>query len=103
MAENVVELPEHFIGLTDRGRLESFGDYLIANGRAKHWYWHREHGVGVAFEIVYGTGDYDRVFSIKRDREKDAFYVTNVAGQKIDEGTLAYLMTVVNELADASA
>lgn len=103
MAEKVVELPKHFIGLKDRGRLESFGAYLIASGRVSNWYWHRERGVDVAFEIVYRDFGYDRVFSIKRNCEKDAFYVTNAAGRMLDEGTLGYLMTVINELADGSA
>lgn len=96
---NVVELPENFIGVEDAEKLESFGAHLISHGRATRWHWNREHGIDVAFEILRGGGDEELAFAIRRDREKDEFYVTDAAGRLVEAGTLDHVMAVVDGIA----
>lgn len=99
---NVVELPENFIGVEDAERLESFGAHLIAHGRATRWHWNREHGIDVAFEIFRGGPHEELMFAIRRDRDKDAFYVTDSSGRVVEEGSLDHVMAVVDSAARAA-
>lgn len=100
--DNIVELPENFIGVEDAEKLESFGAHLISHGRATRWHWNREKGIDVAFEIFRGGADEELMFSIKRNRDKDAFYVTQASGELVDEGTLDHVMAVVDAMARAA-
>ncbi len=96
---NVVELPENFIGVEDSEKLESFGAHLISHGRATRWHWNRESGIDVAFDIFRGGPHEELMFSIKRDRGKDAFYITDASGKVVDEGPLDHVMAVVDTIA----
>lgn len=100
--ENIVELPENFIGVEDAEKLESFGGHLIAHGRATRWRWSRRNGIDVAFEIFHGGPHEHLMFAIKRDRDKDAFYVADASGQVLDEGPLDHIMAVVDTIARAA-
>lgn len=101
MPENIVELPRGFIGKQDEAKLESFGGYLIAHGLATRWHWRREEGIDVAF-VLFGVGG-DFLCSIRRDQERDVFYVAGADGRRKEEGTLEGIMALVERLAIEAA
>lgn len=101
MSGKIVELPDGFIGKDDEARLESFGGHLIGRGRATRWHWNRERGVDIAFELFRGGADEAFLLAIKRDRVKDVFYILDAAGERLEEGKLDHVMTVVDSLTRA--
>lgn len=101
MSENVLVLPNGFIGKEDEAKLESFGAYLVKHGAAARWRWERERGIDVAFKISAADGRF--LCLIKRDQEHDVFYVTSSADQRIEEGKLEHVMAVVEQLAKLSS
>ncbi len=99
--ENIVELPENFIGVEDAERLESFGAHLISHGCATRWHWNRENGIDVAFEIFRGGPHEELMFSVRRDRDQDVFYVTEPSGAVVEQGALDHVMTAIDAIAKA--
>ncbi len=97
MADEIVRLPENFIGKEDQARLESFGAYLIVHGFATRWHWTRCRGIDVAFELFCGGAHELRLFCIERSRELDAFVLCDGQGRALERGKLDHIMTVVDE------
>jgi hypothetical protein len=99
MPGKIVDLPDDFIGKEDEARLESFGAHLIAHGWATRWHWNRDHGIDLAFELFRGGSDERLMLAIRRDRAKDAFYVCDADGGRVDEGKLEHVMAVADSMA----
>jgi hypothetical protein len=101
MTSKIVKLPDGFIGKEDEAKLESFGAYLLSHGAATRWHWDRERGIDVGFAIFHGGAHEELLFSIRRDRERDLYYVSAADESRLDEGKLEHVMAVVEQLAHA--
>lgn len=99
MTDEVVRLPDNFIGKEDQARLESFGAYLIVHGLATRWHWNRRRGIDVAFELFRGGADEVRIFCIERSRANDVFVLSDGEGRALERGKLDHIMTVVDRAA----
>lgn len=97
VTDEIVRLPDNFIGKDDQARLESFGAYLIVHGLATRWHWTRRRGIDVAFDIFRGGADETRMFSIERSRARDAFLVRDDAGNALERGKLDHIMAFINQ------
>jgi hypothetical protein len=102
MTDNVVELPNDFIGKEDQTRLESFGGHLIARGLATRWHWNKERRFDVAFEIYRGGPAEALLFSIRRDSDNDVFYARDEAANLRVRGKLDHVMAFVDAAAHAA-
>ena len=108
---DIIQIPDNFIGLHDREKLESFGGHSIAHGRATRWHWGQDEEGDSVFEIYRGGAD--ELFSarINRDRKLDAFCAHDERDRLIASGELdhvlaeleLYLMKLHGELPDAPA
>jgi len=108
---DIIPIPENFISLDDRAKLESFGGHSIAHGRATRWHWDKDEQGDGLFEIYRGGADELFTARIHRDRELDAFCVHDEHDQLLASGELDhvlaelefYLMRLHGELPDAPA
>lgn len=98
-SNNVVRLPDDFIGKEDEVKLESFGAHLIARGAATRWQWLRSGGFDVELEILRGGRDEELLARIGRDRSRRVFYAIDAWDQRIAEGPLDRVMAVVDAVA----
>lgn len=96
---NVVRLPNDFIGKEDEIKLESFGGHLIAHGAATRWHWLRARGFDVEFEVLRGGSEEELLVRIGRDRRRRVFYAVDASGQRVAEGLLEHVMAVVDSVA----
>lgn len=97
MSDEIVRLPDNFIGKEDQARLESFGAYLIVHGFASRWHWTRRRGIDVAFEIFRGGSEEKHLFSIERSRAQDAFLVRDDEGRALERGALDHIMAFMDQ------
>jgi hypothetical protein len=108
---DIIQIPDNFIGLDDRQRLESFGGHSIAHGRATRWHWGKDQQGDDVFEIYRGGADEVFTACLSRDRKLDAFCAHDERDQLIASGELDhvlaalehYLMKLHGELPDAPA
>ena len=106
----IINLPANFIGKEDRKKLESFGGHTIAHGRATRWHWGKDTDGSDVFEIYRGGEEHILTVRVSRDRQLDAFYAQDAAGQLLASGKLehvfaeldAYFMGLHGETPDLS-
>lgn len=89
---DIIELPNNFIGIDDKVKLESFGGHTIAHGRATRWHWDKNANNDDQFEIYCGGKHEILAVRIHRDRESDAFCAHNKEDELITSGTLEHIM-----------
>lgn len=89
---DIIHIPENFIGLEDREKLDSFAGHSIARGRATRWHWdHNEQGDDV-FELYRGGADEQLTARVTRSRNEDAFFAHDEHGKLISSGELDHLL-----------
>lgn len=96
---NVVRLPNDFIGKAEEVKLESFGAHLIAHGAATRWHWRRSNGFDVEFEVFRGGSDEELLVRISRDKSRSTFHAVDASGGRVAQGSLEHVMTVVDSIA----
>ena len=89
---SILNLPDNFICKEDRRKLKSFGGHTVAHGRATRWRWCKQSDGDDAFEIYCGGADEELAILITRNRDKDAFYACDGAGNPVVSGTLDHVM-----------
>ena len=89
---DIFQMPDNFIGIEDREKLESFGGHTISHGRATRWHWGKDADGDDIFEIYRGGADEVLTARIQRDRQKDAFCARDAAGNMIGSGDLEHIM-----------
>lgn len=99
MNQNVVKLPDDFIGKEDEVKLESFGAHLMEHGVVSRWNWRRLNGIDVAFLLYQGAPHARLMACIGRDRRRDLFYADDAQGRRLREGTLEAVMASVDAYA----
>ena len=108
---DIIQMPDNFIGLDDKHKLESFGGHSIAHGRATRWHWDKDEQGDDVFDIYRGGANELFTARIHRDRKLDAFCAHDERGQVLETGELehvlavleTYLMKLHGELPDTPA
>jgi hypothetical protein len=90
---DIFEIPDNFIGKLDRNKLESFGGYTIAHGRATRWHWSKDTNGDDVFEIYRGGVNEELAARIRRNRKKDIFCAYDAKNKPIASGVLAHVMS----------
>jgi len=94
---DIIELPDNFIGIEDKHRLESFGAHTISHGRATRWHWDKNAGGDDLFEIYCGGSHEVLAVRVHRDRKLDAFCAHDVNNTLVTSGTLEHIMAEMEE------
>lgn len=93
----IINLAANFISKEDREQLASFGGHLIAHGRATRWHRDKDDNGDDFFEIFRGGANEELVARISRNRELDAFYAHDIAGNVISAGVLDHVMAELEQ------
>lgn len=89
---DIIRIPENFIGLEDREKLDSFGGHSIARGRATRWHWGKTEQGDDLLELYRGGADEQLTARITRSRDQDAFFAHDEHGKLISSGELDHLL-----------
>lgn len=93
---DIIKLPDNFIGLEDREKLESFGGHSIAHGRATRWRWGRDQHGDDVFDIFRGGADERLAAHLTRDRKLDSFCAHDQQGKQIASGELEHVLAALD-------
>lgn len=93
----VIGLPENFVSLEDRKRLESYGGHQIARGRATRFDWSKDADGNPVFDIYRGGAHEELVTRIRHARRQCAFQAENNLRETIASGTLNHVMAVLED------